>query len=60
MFINSKGVDKRMVVDRQKGPNQIRVRRYRVADRLVVKASKIVRQAGTTKCGISQRGMNTV
>jgi hypothetical protein len=47
MFINPKGVGKRMVVDRQKIKTRSDSRRYKVADRLVVKAGRKVRQAGT-------------
>ena len=35
-----------MVVDRQKVKTRSESRRYRVADRLLVKAGRIVRQAG--------------
>ena len=47
MFNNPKGVGKRIVVDRQKVQTRSESRRYRVADRLVVKAGRMVRQAGT-------------
>jgi hypothetical protein len=46
-LINPKGIDKRMVVDRQKVKTRSESRRYRVADRLKVKAGRMVRQAGT-------------
>ena len=36
-----------MVVDRQKVKTRSESRRYRVADRLEVKAGRMVRQAGT-------------
>ena len=39
MFINPKGVGQRMVVDRQKVKTRSESRRYRVADRLMVKAA---------------------
>ena len=44
---SSKGVGERMVMDMQKVKSRSESRRYRVADRLVVKAGRIVRQAGT-------------
>ena len=47
MFNNPKGVGKRMVVDRLKVKTRSESRRYRVADRLEVKAGRMVRQAGT-------------
>jgi hypothetical protein len=47
MLINPKGVGKRMVVDKQKVKTRSESRRYRVPDRLVVKAGRKVRQAGT-------------
>jgi hypothetical protein len=36
-----------MLVDRQKVKTKSESKRYRVADRLVVKAGRMVRQAGT-------------
>ena len=47
MFNNPKGVGKRMVVDRSKVKPSSESRRYRVADRLEVKAGRIVMQVGT-------------
>jgi hypothetical protein len=47
VFINPKGVGKTIVVDRPKVKTRSESRRYRVADRLVVKAGRMVRQAGT-------------
>jgi hypothetical protein len=47
MFIHPKGVGKRMVVARHKVKTRSESRRYRVADRLVVKAGRMVRQVGT-------------
>ena len=46
MLIKPKRVGKRMVVDRQKGQTRSESRRCRVADRLVVKSGRMVRQAG--------------
>jgi predicted DNA-binding protein (UPF0251 family) len=46
-LIIQKGVGKRMVVDRQMVKTSSESRRSRVADRLVVKAGRMVRQAGT-------------
>jgi hypothetical protein len=40
MFNNPKRVGKRMVVDRQKVKTRSESRRYRVADRLVVRAAE--------------------
>jgi hypothetical protein len=40
MFINPKGVGKRIVVDRQKFKTRSETRRYRVGDKLVVKAGR--------------------
>ena len=57
MFINPKGVGKRMVVDRQKVINRSESRRYRVAGRLKVRAGRMVRKAGTeTRTGKGQTG----
>jgi hypothetical protein len=42
MFNNPKGVGKRMVVDGSKVKTSSESRRYRVADRLGVKAGRIV------------------
>ena len=42
-----KGVGIRIVVDRQKAKTRSESRRYRVAGRLEVRASRLVRQAGT-------------
>jgi hypothetical protein len=44
---SSKGVGKRMVGDRHKVKTRSESRRYRVADGLVVKAGRMVRQVGT-------------
>ena len=55
MFINPKGVGKRMVVARQKVKTGSESMRFRVADRLVVKEGRMVRQAGTiSKTGKGQ------
>ena len=47
MFINPKGLGKRMVEARQKVITRSESRRYRVAGRLEVRAGRMVRQAGT-------------
>jgi hypothetical protein len=47
--INPKGIDKRMVVDRQKVKTSSESRRYRLAGRLEVRAGRMVRQAGTVQ-----------
>jgi hypothetical protein len=46
-LIIQKGVGKRMVVDRQKVKTSSESRRYIVADRLVVKVDRMVRQVCT-------------
>ena len=46
-LINPKGVGKRMVMDRQKVKTSSNSRRYRVAGRLEVRVSRMVRQVGT-------------
>jgi hypothetical protein len=46
-LVIQKGVGKRVVVHRQKVKTSSASRRYRVADRLEVKAGRMVRQAGT-------------
>jgi hypothetical protein len=46
-LIIQKGVGKRMVVDTQKVKTSSESRRYRVAERLEVKAGRMVRQTGT-------------
>jgi hypothetical protein len=45
-----------MVVDRQKVKTRSESRRYRVADRLMVKAGRMVRQAGQTGTWSRQTG----
>ena len=55
MCINPKGVGKRIVVDRQKVKTRSETRRYRVADRLVVKAGKMPgRQVQSPETGKGQ------
>jgi hypothetical protein len=60
MFNNAKGVGKRMVVDRQKVKTRSESRRYRVADRLGVKAGRMVMKVGTesrNRQGSKPRGL---